>query len=305
MAMKTCAYCLATAALWTGLALHGMAAAKEPLRLQPSSKWNVHYGNDNCRMTRVFGEGDKQVAFIADRYRPSDSLRISFVGKPTRTNLNEGNIRLRFGPTEAEQDVAFFPATMDDKTPAIVLRNSVRIAVRSEAEVAAYEAALKAGQYLFQWSDITPEQEAGVTFIEVKGAIHEPFVLETGSLGPPLEALRKCTDELLTHWGIDVAKHRGLSRHVTPKSDPRRWVTSGDYPAAMAAMGKRAIVQFRLNVDAAGSPTSCHIQQSTRPKSFDDAVCAAILRRARFEPALDADGAPIASYWINSVTFII
>ncbi len=303
--MKTGIYCLPMAALFAGLALPVIAGAKEPLRLQPSSKWNVHYGDDSCRMTRVFGEGDTQVAFIADRYRPGDSLRISFVGKPARTSLNEGNLQLRFGPTEAEQEVAFFPATMENKTPAIVLRTGVRIAVRSETEMAAYQAALKAGQYLFRWSDVTPEQEGAVTFIEVKRAIREPFILETGSLGPPLEALRKCTDELLTRWGIDVAKHRTLSRHVTPKSDPRRWVTSGDYPAAMAAMGKRAIVQFRLNVDAAGSPTACHIQQSTRPKPFDDAVCAAILRRARFDPALDAGGAPIASYWINSVTFLI
>ena len=303
--MKTGIYCLSMAAHLAALAWPVMAGAKEPLRLTPSSQWNVHYGDDSCRMTRVFGEGDQQIAFIADRYRPGDSLRISFVGKPARTSLNEGNIQLRFGPTEAEQEVAFFPATMNDKTPAIVLRGSVRIAVRSETEIAANDAALKAGNYLFQWPDVTPAQEAAVTFIEVKRAIREPFVLETGSLGPPLAALRKCTDELLTHWGIDVAKHRTLSRHVTPKSDPRRWVTSSDYPAAMAMMGKRAIVQFRLNVDAAGSPTACHIQQSTRPKPFDDAVCAAILRRARFEPALDAGGTPIASYWLNSVTFLI
>lgn len=73
----------------------------------------------------------------------------------------------------------------------------------------------------------------------------------------------------------------------------------------MLRQGKRAIVHFRLNVDAAGQPTACHIQQSTRPKAFDDAVCKAIMRNARFDPALDAEGQPVASYWLNSVVFHI
>ena len=78
---------------------------------------------------------------------------------------------------------------------------------------------------------------------------------------------------------------------------------SRDYPLPMLLSGKRAIVQFRLNVDPAGKPTACHIQQSTRPKAFDDAVCKAIMRNAEFEPALDAGGSPIASYWLNTVVF--
>jgi TonB family protein len=281
------------------------SAPKEPLRLQPVSKWNVHYADDSCRMSRVFGEGDQQVAFIAERYRPGDALRISFIGKPAGTSLNQGVVRILFGPSETEQEVEFYPATAADKQPALILRGNVRVVARSPQEMAAYEAALKAGEFQFHWSEVTPEQEEAITFISVRRSIREPFILETGPLGGPLAALRTCTNELLTHWGIDVARHAGSTRPVTPKSDPRNWVTPGDYPSSMLAMGKRAIVQFRLNVDAAGTPTACHIQQSTRPKQFDDAVCAAIMRRAKFEPALDADGRPMPSYWLNSVTFHI
>lgn len=289
--------------LLAALALPGTVAAKEPLRLKPSSKWNIHYADDSCRMARSFGEGDQKVVLMADRYEPGDSLRLIFVGKPAFTSLNEGTVRLRFGPVQAEQEVAFYPGRLDDKTASLIVRGDVRIAPYAPEVTAAYEATLKAKRYDFSWPHITAAQEEAVTFIEVTRSVRHPFVLETGSLGAPLAALRKCTDELLGHWGIDVAKHAALSRPVKPKSDPGNWVKSRDYPAEMLMMGKRAIVHFRLNVDAAGKPVACHIQQSTRPKAFDDAVCKAIMRNAEFEPALDADGSPIASYWLNSVNF--
>lgn len=304
--MERIARNLSIAAAVAALCLPGPAAAKsrEPLRLQPSSKWNVHYADDSCRMGRSFGEGDQKVTLIVDRYEPGDSIRLSFIGKPAYSSLNQGDVQIRFGPDEAMQEIAFYPASLN-KTPALMLRSTLRIAARSEADLAAYEAAMKAENYGFDWPSITPEQERAVTFIEVKKSIRQPFILETGSLGAPFEALRKCTDSLLEHWGIDVAKHAALKRSVTPKSSPGRWVTSDDYPSEMLLLGKRAIVQFRLNVDAAGLPTTCHIQQSTRPKAFDDAVCKAIMRRAKFDPALDAGGNPIASYWMNSVIFQI
>ncbi len=256
-------------------------------------------------MGRSFGEGDQKVVLLVDRYQPGDALRLSFVGRPADTRLNEGIVRIRFGPNEIEQEAEFYPATLADKTPSLIIRGNVRIAPYSPEVRAASEAALKAKRYDFEWPQITPEQEAAVTFIEVKRSIRHPFILETGSLGAPLAALEKCTDELLDHWGIDVAKHAALSRKLKPRSNPGEWMKSRDYPLPMLLSGKRAIVHFRLNVDAAGKPTACHIQQSTRPKAFDDAVCKAIMRNADFDPALDADGNAIASYWLNSVVFHI
>lgn len=303
--MKTTVRSVVMAVLGIAFASSGTVEAKEPIRLAPSSKWNVHYGNDNCSMGRSFGEGDHKVVLVANRYQPGDPLRLSFTGKPAYTSRNDGSVQIRFGPAEAAQEVEFFPATTADKTPALIIRDAVRIAARSPEEVAAYEAALKAGNYSFKFSNITPEQEAAAAYVEVTKGLRQPFILETGPLSGPLAAMRKCTDELLYHWGIDVAKHANLTRAATPKSDPRQWVKPRDYPPAMIMDGMRAIVHFRLNVGTDGQPTACHIQQSTRPKAFDDAVCKAIMRNAEFESALDADGTPVASYWLNTVTFIL
>ena len=74
---------------------------------------------------------------------------------------------------------------------------------------------------------------------------------------------------------------------------------------SMLRDGYEGIVNFRLLVDQAGKPTDCEVQRSTRPKEFDDAVCRAAMRRAEFEPALDAQGKPVPSYWIATVNFRI
>lgn len=279
------------------------AKPKEALYLQPSSKWLLNYADDSCRLARQFGEGDDTVMLVMDRFEPGDGMRMSFFGKPARTSRMDGDAKIRFGPDQAEQEIGFYPGRGDGKTPALVLRSEVRIAPRSEAENAAYDAARDAGDFGFRWSMVTPAEEAAVTWIEVGSPVSRPFVLETGSMGNAFAALSKCTDELLDHWGIDVGRHATMTRPVTPISDPGQWIRSGDYPQEMLWQGQRALVQFRLNVDASGKPTACHIQQTTRAKEFDDAVCKSIMRRAEFKPALDADGKPMASYWLSSVNF--
>ncbi len=121
----------------------------------------------------------------------------------------------------------------------------------------------------------------------------------------PLAALSTCIDELMTHWGIDIEKHKKLSRSVVPDGNPGRWIKGNDYPTDMLHQRQPALVQFRLSVDETGAVTGCHIQKTTRPKEFDDAVCKSLTRRANFLPALDENGKPIKSFYRNTVRFQI
>lgn len=279
------------------------AASKEAQRLKPSSPWNIHYADDSCRMMRSFGEGGDQVTLILDRFEPDDSLYVTFVGKRFPMGPLERDIDIRFGPREEAQQATFYTATMDDATPAAMVMGGIRLAPHGAAEMAARQAAVKAKRYDFEWSKITPEQEAAASFIEVKRATRTPFLLETGSLGAPMKALRQCADELLAIWGVDAAVQAGLTRKAVPKSNPGTWLTYKDYPPMMLSEGRRGVVHFRLDIDATGAPKACHIQQSTRPEKFDQAVCQAVMRRAAFEPALDAEGNPVASYFAGTARF--
>ena len=294
--------CIAVAAL---VLLHQPAwAADEPVRLAPSSKWHVEYADDSCRLARQFGEGERTSLVVIERFQPGDPFRLTVTG-PFKRARSGADAALRFGPAESEQNVSFLEAEWQGR-PALIFPGSLRIAPMTEQEQQAREAVAESDEaHLFEPAPIGAEREGAATFLSVDAPGASAFLFETGSLGEPFAALRKCMDELLTHWGIDVERHRSLTREATPVGSPGKWLRSTDYPTSLLRKGAQGVVHFRLSVDGEGKVSGCHIQRSTRPAGFDEAVCDALTRRARLEPALDAEGIPIASYYINTARFII
>jgi Gram-negative bacterial TonB protein C-terminal len=277
-------------------------SAKEPLVLKPTSPWHVDYADDRCRLARQFGAGDEQVYAFFDRYGPTEYFRLTLAGKPVKTSIEKADATLQFGPTEAEQKIMFWNGNLG-KMPALIFASSLRVAPASATEFAA---ATKSNDD--EWIDFAPIDEArqkAIKYLTVGKPLRRAVTLETGSLRSPFVALDKCIDNLMTTWGIDTEQHKSLTRKVQPQQSPGKWVVSSDYPLNMLESGQPAIVEFRLSVGADGVPTACHIQSTTRPKEFDDAVCKSVMRRARFDPALDAAGKPLASYYRNTVRFQI
>ena len=76
-----------------------------------------------------------------------------------------------------------------------------------------------------------------------------------------------------------------------------------DYPRDLVRTGAQGLVRFRLTVDKEGAPTKCDLASTTKPEGFGSVVCGALLQRARFKPALDAQGEPIKSYFTGVVRF--
>lgn len=293
-------------AFLTGLTviLDSAAFADEPLRLPPSSPWQIDYADDSCRLTRQFGDGEERITIVMDRFQPVDYFSLMIVGEPldrARPGLRRG-ATLRFGAHEGEQELPFFKATIGDQ-PTIIF-SQTRIAPYSDDEEDVRVRLMSTDQfYLFEPDPISAEREQAADHLYLAAPGIEPILLETGSLGPPFATLDRCADELLTHWGIDVEKHRSLTREVRPVESPGRWLTSMDYPIGMIRRGGQGLVYFRLNVNSDGTVSECHVQQKTRPEGFEEVVCNALTQRARFEPALDAEGNPIASYYVGSARF--
>jgi Gram-negative bacterial TonB protein C-terminal len=278
-------------------------SGKEPLVLKPTSAWHVDYADDRCRLAREFGAGEEQTYLFFDRYGPTEYFRLTLAGKPVKTGADQADASVQFGPAEEEQQLLFLNGNLG-KMPALVFVSGARIAALTPAEKQTRDTA-KADE---EWPDLAPiseDRKKAVRYLKIGKPLRRTVTLETGSMRGPFTALDKCVDELLTHWGIDVEKHKQLTRKVKPVESPGRWVNSADYPLDMLSRGQPAIVEFRLSVNADGKPAACYIQSTTRPKAFDDAVCKSVMRRARFDPALDARGQPLASYYRNTVRFQI
>lgn len=210
---------------------------------------------------------------------------------------------VQFGPTEARQDVNYFAGELGNNVPAMIFRGTVNVAGPTTEQ----EQLLKQSTWNspFRLPPIAAERKAAVTYLSISRSVGKAIRLETGSLRAPLTALDKCVDNLLTTWGIDVARHATLSRIVAPRESPGNWVTDNDYPTGPLMRGQQGVVNFRLSVDSSGAVTACNIQQSTRPAEFDEAVCKALTRRAKFHPALDAQGNTLASYYPGTFVFMM
>lgn len=281
------------------------AAAKDdpPLVLAPSSPWAINYAEDSCRLGREFGSGDDKVFAYFERYAPDDAFFLLVAGRPIGL-VGDRKVKLEFGPGGFTREGRMIGGEYGAYKPAI-MASGVYLVPQVGEEAVADDGAPTGGEadVLVPVRPVTPEEEAAITWLDVEPRPGKVVRLNLGSMGPPMGALRKCTVDLLAGWGIDVAAHTGLTRRVTPLSNPGTWLSSSDYPAGLRMRGAQGLVNFRLSVDETGQPTQCHIQVSTRPEGFDKAVCAGIMKRARFSPAIDGSGKPIASYWRSSVRF--
>lgn len=275
-------------------------SGKEPLVLKPTSAWHVDYADDRCRLARQFGAGDDLVYALFDRYGPTEYFRLTLAGMPVKTSIDQADATLRFGPTESEQKIMFYNGNLGTM-PALIFANSIRVAPAAAAEFAA--ATKNDDDEWIEFAPISEARQKAIKYLTLGKPLKRQITLETGSMRGPMVALDKCIDNLMATWGIDTEKHKALTRKVMPQQSPGKWVVSDDYPVDMLVSGQPAIVEFRLSVGPDGKPTACYIQSTTRPKEFDDAVCKSVMSRARFDPALDAAGKPLASFYRNTVRF--
>ncbi len=279
--------------------------AAEPLRLKPSTKWLLNYADDSCRLARKFGEGEQQVTLFFDQLEPGDEFQVILSGKPLepgQSNYSRMETSLRFGPSETTSDGEATVGKLNE-LPALLVSGEQRLIPLSEAEKEARRVAYERGFEPAKIPPIEASREKAVTFIEVSKALKRDLILETGPMDVPMAALRECSWDMIRSWGLDVEQQKSLSREVS-RANPRRvWIDGSDYPTKMLRGGYEGVVNFRLLIDAKGTATSCHIQTSTRPKEFDDAVCRIVMRRVRFNPALDANGNAVPSYYRQTINF--
>lgn len=284
-----------TAGLIAALALPSLASAKDepPISLAKTTKWEIKYNPDACQLLAGFGKAAERVIFVVTREQPGDLFDLQLYGKS-----------LTYGGISVPMEVTFGPAASPTKQRGVALTMSgaeklpvIRIAnLRIDG-----------------WNDwkhpeampaIDPAREAKVTAIGFRKPGGKHYLLETGSMAAPLAAMRACTSDLVKTWGYDPAVEEQLTRRATPTESPGNWLGSNDFPNKSLMQGHNGIVRFRIDVDPAGLPSGCRILYRTNPDEFADLSCKLLLKRARFNPALDAAGRPVKSYYINTIRWV-
>jgi TonB family protein len=129
------------------------------------------------------------------------------------------------------------------------------------------------------------------------------LTLQSSNLRYALDELKKCNDALVASWGFDAAEQA----HLIRRTDPRDGLTlakrlNAQYPASQLRFARDAHVNVVLFVNADGKATRCIVPQSYNPPVFDTIACKTVMA-ASFEPALNQEGKPVASFLSSTIYF--
>ena len=258
-----------------------------PQVLAPSSPWNMDYAQESCRLIRAFGPAEQSAMIKLEKFSLTDRPSLMVVGKRFSSDSPFAKVRLGFGDAPVAEHPALTGSIGDARKPMMIV---------SSVDVIPHPP---------QGSIILPDPaaERRVSSLTIQPVGGKVVMLQLGPMDKPMEAMRTCIDSLVKSWGLDPTVQRTLSRQLQPLSSPVSWVVDNDYPRVAIQGGENGLVHFRLMIDDAGKPVRCVIQSKTKPDDFAPTVCAVIMRRARFQPALDAQGKPVASYFASAVRF--
>ncbi|KPL67062.1 hypothetical protein SZ64_02500 [Erythrobacter sp. SG61-1L] len=94
-------------------------------------------------------------------------------------------------------------------------------------------------------------------------------------------------------------------KNPSPANDRSGWVTTADYPARDLRLGHTGTTKYRVVISSSGKVQSCEITGSSGFAGLDEATCKNVSRRARFDPASNANGEKIVGTWSGSVSWRI
>lgn len=86
-----------------------------------------------------------------------------------------------------------------------------------------------------------------------------------------------------------------------PRNDPQKWVTTDDYRSNWIRQEMTGRARFRLEIAADGRVTNCAITASSGHAALDDATCALVSKRARFQPARGSDGGAVPGSYASTI----
>jgi hypothetical protein len=303
MRMPIGAFILKRAAIF-GLAFFSVAAVaadKPPQHFTPAGPWAMEYADEGCRLIRKFSDGNAELTFALERFSLEPSLRLGLTGQGLAIS-HVSQIEFRWGD-ERPRTSEFLSVMLTDGRSAYLFPS----ASLNEPEISAtpykpWPSQPAPGKPLLELLKAEKAIASRVSTVVFTKGFPVPISLELGRMAGPIEAMQKCADDLVASWGIDIGQFMTKSRAAMPANDPMRWVEPDDYSLRQLSSYAGEVVRARLVLDADGKIEKCMVEVAVRGP-FEQAVCGNIMTRAKFTPALDAEGKPMRSYWSRSWRF--
>ncbi|WP_121116053.1 energy transducer TonB [Croceibacterium ferulae] len=280
--------------------MSGPAAATELVLAQASgSKWIMDNGLNSCRLAREFGEGEDRVFLKLEQWAPGEMLSMLLAGQPLAAFAEQRMTQIGFGePTGPSglRDRLGYPATLNDRGPAMIFP-AVTLTRQSDSSA-------DGSPPVDLWPFLEAQDMAIADRIQlVQG--DDTLRLQAASLPQALVVLDTCSRARLTEWGLDAEAHRTLTRIAWPRNLAQLSERiHNNWPEALLDKGGQGAIHVRMIVEPDGSVGECTITPMTN-SDLPASACRIFARGAKFNPALDASGAPVRSFWATTVTYTL
>lgn len=268
---------------------HGAALAQKPENvLKPTSPWTVSPAQDSCILSRQFAGAKDNLLLRMRSFSPGYNFDFTLAGPPVSKFRSARDIFIAYGSGAPLPFLPLASGVLEAHGPAIIFNSNMSLGQLEEADQAYPDAAL----------------EGSIRRISISVG-KQDLVLDTGSIGPTMNAMRNCTDELLASWGLDPNVQANLSRPVKAlNSDAvNALITADDPPQAVRSLGGIARLHLRVMVNATGAPTECKTLPTDGVPGFEVNACDIVMKNARYSPALNEHQQPVPSYFMTAIVF--
>lgn len=283
-------------ALATLPALLAAPAQAKVVDIAPGSPWNVDFGENKCRLARFFGEGENRHLLFFEQYWPGERFGMTVAGPAYKRFGSGQRTDVKFFGAQSPMETRPFTGTIGEYGHGVIYSSLALVKNERSANQ----------------DEVTPvrvpqldkDTARQVEFVSLRQRGDEVRLL-TGPLDEAFAVLDNCALDLIGTWGLDVAQHRTatrLPRWLNKEAVVRRIVAV--YPREALNAGEQAIMRMRVTVSAEGLVEDCAIIKATDTERLESPACKAMLS-ARFEPALDAEGKPMRSYFAESIVYVI
>ena len=264
------------------LAMSSAAAAADPK--QPTGKWTVETGSNECLLIRAYGSPKKPLFLALSQAPMGGGFQFTVLYESRWMALRSGVAHISFdneAPIEAGYGARLLRST--SKQIEVETLRSIVIDTEEESE--------RFGRDAASISFTVPREFTGT------------FALPEH--GRALAALNECATALGVRWGYPIAEQRRLAKPAKQPGGLQSLFSADDYPQRAVTLGEKGRARIRIKVGDKGETTDCAVLAPTGSADLDRATCDVIRRKARFSPALDLDGKPIRSVVVTTVYWIL
>lgn len=254
-----------------GTAILAYALAGQPVAaLQPTSKWTIDYADDYCTVGRAYGSSEKPVVLGIEADVMGHGVQVAFIDSRINGKFESRAIHVQFAPEGV-------PITFDGGTLPVGQKGVQKL--------------------VFHLDETGILRLKDATWLAADVRKNSPVALDVAGVPAALAALEKCRVDLVISWGMNPTEQARVKvpAKLIPNLAKHGIFNTDDYPTAALRERQSGSTSVRLRIEADGRPADCTVTRSSGSVALDTTTCRVIMQRARYVPALDVEGKPMAS----------